>query len=86
MESNNFKVSISRKSIHKLSKKQQNRVLCEIRRNLRLQNSPVCRTVDRISDENYRQDIPDSLSIEYINSSCHLTNDNFDVRRDVYMR
>jgi len=48
-----------------------------------LQNSPVCRT--RISDESYRQNIPDSLSIEYINSSCHLTNENFDVRRDVHI-
>jgi len=65
--------------IHKLSKRQQNRVLCEIRRNLRLQNSSVCKT--RISDESYRQNIPDSLSIEDINSSCHLTNENFDIRR-----
>lgn len=81
----NLKLSTSRKSLHKLSQRQRNRVKIEVKRNLHLQFSRKSSSNTHI-ESNKQSDLTDipPLVASSCSSTINIQSDNIDIAYQVY--
>ncbi|XP_036141155.1 uncharacterized protein LOC118645023 isoform X1 [Monomorium pharaonis] len=82
MEFNNLKPSISRKSLYSLSRRQRNKILKEVRKNVRLQYRRKCNTAIREPNNFDIQEIP-GPSVTFFTDNVNINDYRHDIDDDI---